>query len=63
MKHFEADSVYQTIKLEVRQEDREKAGKFMVELKNFIKLNKTNVERTQGFLTSHLGEDRVTKYV
>lgn len=63
LKQFTTDSLNQTIKLEVSQQDREKAGKFMEELKSFIKINKNNVERAQRFLTNHLGEDKVTKYV
>lgn len=50
-----------TIKLEVSQNEKEKAGNFMEELTSFFKINKNNVERAQQFLIKHLGKEKVTK--
>lgn len=58
-----SDSINQALKLEVNIEDRRKAAKFMEELRCFVKANKSNLARAQGFLSNYLGEDKATKYV
>lgn len=49
------------VKLEVNQDDRHKAAKFMDELKSFVKTCKNNLQRAQAFLNTYLGKDKQTK--